>query len=185
MNHEEFLSGISEGIRREKTFGEFLREETLRGFDSLPVEGRLRIVDFVASLLDYYRGGQPSGEPAEAKHTYPDNLLNEARQSLSEGEEKVFYGYFVLGMSPSEIADAHGLSKQAVRVRLNRVIRKIRGQLEISGQSYGAAGSKNITESSALAQDNFVGMWRDRDDMRDSSTWVRARREDEWVRRRG
>jgi hypothetical protein len=28
----------------------------------------------------------------------------------------------------------------------------------------------------------FVGMWRDRDDMRDSTDWVRTLREREWVK---
>ena len=28
----------------------------------------------------------------------------------------------------------------------------------------------------------FVGMWRDRDDMRDSTAWVRRLREREWVK---
>ena len=28
----------------------------------------------------------------------------------------------------------------------------------------------------------FVGMWRDREDMRDSTAWVRSLREREWVK---
>ena len=31
-----------------------------------------------------------------------------------------------------------------------------------------------------LTDDPFVGMWRDRDDMRDSTAWVREMREREW-----
>jgi hypothetical protein len=31
----------------------------------------------------------------------------------------------------------------------------------------------------------FVGMWRDREDMEDSSAWVRQLREREWTRSRG
>ena len=31
----------------------------------------------------------------------------------------------------------------------------------------------------------FVGMWRDRDDMQDSSWWVRAGRVREWVKQSG
>jgi hypothetical protein len=38
---------------------------------------------------------------------------------------------------------------------------------------------------SDLAQDSFIGMWRDREDMRDSSAWVRNLREREWVKRSG
>lgn len=33
-----------------------------------------------------------------------------------------------------------------------------------------------------LAEEAFVGMWRDRDDMRDSSEWVRQLRQREWDR---
>jgi len=33
-----------------------------------------------------------------------------------------------------------------------------------------------------LADDPFIGMWRDRDDMQDSSAWVRGIREQEWVK---
>jgi hypothetical protein len=36
--------------------------------------------------------------------------------------------------------------------------------------------------TSDLAQDSFVGMWRDREDMENSSAWVRNLREREWVK---
>ena len=32
----------------------------------------------------------------------------------------------------------------------------------------------------SLADETFVGIWRDRDDMADSSAWVRTLREREW-----
>jgi hypothetical protein len=31
----------------------------------------------------------------------------------------------------------------------------------------------------------FVGMWKDRDDMADSTAWVRRVRKEEWTRRHG
>ncbi|MBM4048339.1 MAG: DUF2281 domain-containing protein [Planctomycetes bacterium] len=34
-----------------------------------------------------------------------------------------------------------------------------------------------------LADEPFIGMWRDREDMRDSSGWVRGLRKREWERR--
>lgn len=37
-------------------------------------------------------------------------------------------------------------------------------------------------ENSDLAKDSFIGIWRDREDMRDSSAWVRQIREREWVK---
>jgi len=33
-----------------------------------------------------------------------------------------------------------------------------------------------------LADESFVGMWKDREDMQDSSAWVRGTREREWVK---
>jgi hypothetical protein len=33
-----------------------------------------------------------------------------------------------------------------------------------------------------LTQLGFVGMWRDREDMRDSTRWMRSLREREWVK---
>ncbi len=36
-----------------------------------------------------------------------------------------------------------------------------------------------------LAEEPFVGMWRDRDEMADSTAWVRSIREGEWTRRDG
>ena len=36
-----------------------------------------------------------------------------------------------------------------------------------------------------LAKDSFIGMWRDREDVQDSSAWVRKARELEWVKQSG
>lgn len=33
-----------------------------------------------------------------------------------------------------------------------------------------------------LASLSFIGMWRDREDMADSTAWVRSLREQEWVK---
>ncbi|HEX8491262.1 MAG TPA: hypothetical protein VF658_00325 [Pyrinomonadaceae bacterium] len=43
-------------------------------------------------------------------------------------------------------------------------------------------GKPEITD---LAQENFIGMWREREDMQDSSAWVRSSREREWMKQRG
>jgi hypothetical protein len=40
-------------------------------------------------------------------------------------------------------------------------------------------------EGSDLAKDSFIGMWQDREDIRDSSAWVRKAREREWVKQSG
>lgn len=44
---------------------------------------------------------------------------------------------------------------------------------------YGSS-ERNITQKSDLESEAFVGMWRDREDMRDSSAWVRNVRKSHW-----
>jgi hypothetical protein len=46
---------------------------------------------------------------------------------------------------------------------------------------YEHASSHEQPENSDLGRDGFIGMWRDREDMQDSSEWVRKVREREWV----
>jgi uncharacterized protein YfbU (UPF0304 family) len=41
---------------------------------------------------------------------------------------------------------------------------------------------KGTARSLNLAEESFVGMWKDREDMQDSSAWVRRAREREWVK---
>jgi hypothetical protein len=50
---------------------------------------------------------------------------------------------------------------------------------------YRAVQSAKQTHQSNLSDEPIVGMWADRDDLRDSSAWVRTIREREWDRRRG
>jgi hypothetical protein len=47
---------------------------------------------------------------------------------------------------------------------------------------YPAAKAARKTKRPKLADEPFIGMWRDRDDMKDSSAWVRRLRESEWER---
>lgn len=35
-----------------------------------------------------------------------------------------------------------------------------------------------------LSEEPFIGMWKDREDMTDSTRWLRSMRENEWVRER-
>ena len=43
---------------------------------------------------------------------------------------------------------------------------------------------QNVKEATAAVNnfvpDNAIGMWRDREDMQDSTQWVRTARKDEW-----
>jgi hypothetical protein len=50
---------------------------------------------------------------------------------------------------------------------------------------YGSAQSSEKEESSGIAEEPFVGIWQDREDMQDSTVWVRNSREREWVKQGG
>lgn len=52
-------------------------------------------------------------------------------------------------------------------------------------ERYAHSQSPEHSATSDLAQDSFIGMWRDREDMQDSSAWVRNLREHEWVKQSG
>jgi hypothetical protein len=48
--------------------------------------------------------------------------------------------------------------------------------------------SRNLNDTATnpnLAQEGFVGMWKDREDMQDGSAWVRSARERAWVKQSG
>ena len=44
---------------------------------------------------------------------------------------------------------------------------------------------RKAARQTKLAKDAFIGMWRTRADLRDSTLWVRTLREREWMRRHG
>jgi hypothetical protein len=52
-------------------------------------------------------------------------------------------------------------------------------------EQYSRSRPSKQSETSDLAQESFIGMWRDRKDMQDSNAWVRSNREREWVRQNG
>lgn len=54
--------------------------------------------------------------------------------------------------------------------------RLIEGVLSSLRQLY----SRSPLAATDIRSENFIGMWRDRDDMSDSSQWVRKLRETEW-----
>jgi hypothetical protein len=47
-------------------------------------------------------------------------------------------------------------------------------------QRYKTSPGLEKAESSDLIEEAFIGMWQDRDDMLDSTAWVRQTRESEW-----
>ncbi|HKZ84656.1 MAG TPA: DUF2281 domain-containing protein [Anaerolineae bacterium] len=50
-------------------------------------------------------------------------------------------------------------------------------------QRYASSRARKASRPSKLAKEPFVGMWRDREDLQDSTAWVRTVRRREWVRR--
>ena len=57
--------------------------------------------------------------------------------------------------------------------------RQIEDFISYLRERYKSPPSKSVPVS-ALETEAFVGMWRDREDMRDSSAWVRNVRETHW-----
>jgi hypothetical protein len=50
-------------------------------------------------------------------------------------------------------------------------------ELSARGKQENAVGN---ARRSPIGEESFVGMWRDRDDLADSSCWVRRMRAEEW-----
>ena len=57
--------------------------------------------------------------------------------------------------------------------------RQLEDFLSFLRERYGS-GQPKTTPTSDLESEAFVGMWRDREDMRDSSEWVRNIRRAHW-----
>ena len=77
---------------------------------------------------------------------------------------------------PSEIRDQLGLTPNS------EVILEVEGNtVRIRRAAPEVQPSKS--KRRPLSAEPFVGMWRDREDMADSSEWVRATRQREWDRR--
>jgi len=53
--------------------------------------------------------------------------------------------------------------------------------IEFIGRRYKQVPSRAKHRKAKLAEEPFVGMWRDRTDMTDSSDWVRGVRKREWM----
>jgi hypothetical protein len=52
-------------------------------------------------------------------------------------------------------------------------------------QRYQVLDAGRRTEPSDLNSEPFIGMWQDREDMQDSTAWVRSVRQQEWTKQRG
>lgn len=54
--------------------------------------------------------------------------------------------------------------------------------VEVTARAHGRLLALELEDIAKLADRPFIGMWRDREDMQDSSTWTRHLREREWQR---
>ncbi len=61
--------------------------------------------------------------------------------------------------------------------------REVMDYIAFLRQRYSRVSQSKVKKRTSLAGDPFIGMWRDRQDMHDSSGWVRKVREREWVPR--
>jgi hypothetical protein len=52
-------------------------------------------------------------------------------------------------------------------------------------QRYSSSQPTDEQVSLELTEEGFIGIWRDREDMVDSTAWVRNNREREWVKQGG
>ena len=60
--------------------------------------------------------------------------------------------------------------------------RQVADFIAFLNQRYGRLNPVKEPEASDLAKDDFIGIWRDREDMQDSSAWIREARDREWVK---
>ena len=78
-------------------------------------------------------------------------------------------------MTPEEILrEIHSLPLEAQR-EVEDLVASLR-------QRYGCRQPGAQPAGSDLRSEGFIGMWQDRDEMADSTAWVRNVRESEWVK---
>ncbi len=58
--------------------------------------------------------------------------------------------------------------------------RQIKDFVAFLRQRYQSSSSAKTATDSDLTAEEFVGMWRDREDMQDSTAWVRNVRQSHW-----
>ncbi|PYP84572.1 MAG: hypothetical protein DMF61_19420 [Blastocatellia bacterium AA13] len=78
-------------------------------------------------------------------------------------------------MTPDEIL-------REIRSLPQEALREVEGFVAYLHQRYGGRRPATQPAGSELHDERFIGMWQDRDDMRDSTAWVRNLRESEGVK---
>ena len=63
--------------------------------------------------------------------------------------------------------------------------RKVLELIALLQERYACAESREGEPSPNIAKEDFIGMWREREEMKDSVEWVRSSRAREWIRHSG
>jgi hypothetical protein len=59
--------------------------------------------------------------------------------------------------------------------------RQVERLVRLLKKRYARSSSRGKAKRSPLRDEKFVGMWKDREDLKDSSAWVRSIRKSEWM----
>ena len=59
--------------------------------------------------------------------------------------------------------------------------RQVAKLIALLKKRYAQSSSRTKTKRSPLRDEKFIGMWKDREDLQDSSAWVRSVRKSEWM----
>lgn len=78
------------------------------------------------------------------------------------------------------------MTNEEILREINSLPREAQRQIEdfvvFLRQRYQSPQSTKTANSSSLESEEFVGMWRDREDLSDSTAWVRNVRDKHWGR---
>lgn len=78
------------------------------------------------------------------------------------------------------------MTNEEILREINALPREAQRQIEdfvvFLRQRYQSQQSIKTADSSGLESEEFVGMWRDREDLSDSTAWVRSVRDKHWGR---
>jgi len=59
--------------------------------------------------------------------------------------------------------------------------RQVERLVQLLKKRHTQSSSRRKAKQSPLRDEKFVGMWKDREDLEDSSAWVRSIRKNEWM----
>jgi len=79
------------------------------------------------------------------------------------------------------------MSELTVSKKINKLPPEAKRQaqdfIDFLYQRYSSEDSSNNPQGKKISENAFFGMWKDREDMNDSSEWVKNVRESQWSRK--